>query len=696
MIAFKSPLKRMVTVTAGAVSALTVAWVPTIAAARVPIDALVGYGEIRNPVISKDGVHLAAIRRDSVGDVLILADLKTGDIKPVHVARADQNMQLGFVRFKGNGRLVFSFSQRVHVVPGSGGVKKTEIVEDGFINVGRVYSSNLDGSDLISLYDPSSQQGYPRTVSTRVVSLLEQSETDVLIVAPKAGGSELWKVNVRDGKREIVDRGQDNTFNWVVDSDGVPVLRQDVIAGGKGFMWSRRARGEQDWKEVVRFRGAEGANSGPTFVGEGPTDKPGQAFVLARKDGDDTSGLYRYDTNTGTYLETLQTVAGHDVTDSLINPYNNKLLAACWLAYRVACEPKDAAFGRQWTALNRALGDKVNVQLTSIGGADMDQWIVQTNGPKDLGTYYLFDLKAKRLEVLFQQRPNVAQADLPDEQVLEYTTSDGQKQWGYLWTPPGVTDIKNLPTVIVPHGGPEGRDIWGFDPMATTLASQGYAVFQPNFRGGGGFGRKFVEAGHGQWGERMQEDVADATRNLIAQGITDPKRVCVFGWSYGGYVAMTASFKNTDLFKCAVAGAGVSDLVEMQRWVRDGTTNKKEVISGGGSGAQSMTYKYWLQAIGDPEKVRDRLISNSAARNAASVGMPLLLIHGDKDQTVPIEQSQLMQRAMEKAGKPVRLLAVKDTDHYFTPMQGPSWKTILTEATAFIGQNIGPGVEPAK
>ena len=109
-----------------------------------------------------------------------------------------------------------------------------------------------------------------------------------------------------------------------------------------------------------------------------------------------------------------------------------------------------------------------------------------------------------------------------------------------------------------------------------------------------------------------------------------------------------------------------------------------------------MTYKYWLQAIGDPEKVRDRLISNSAARNAASVGMPLLLIHGDKDQTVPIEQSQLMQRAMEKAGKPVRLLAVKDTDHYFTPIQGPAWKTILTEATAFIGQNIGPGVEPAK
>ena len=129
--------------------ALTVAWVPTLAAARVPIDALVGYGEIRGPVISKDGVHLAAIRREAVGDVLILADLKTGDIKPVHVARADQNMQLGFVRFKGNGRLVFSFSQRIHVVPGSGGVKKTEIVEDCFINVGRVYSSNLDGSDTV-------------------------------------------------------------------------------------------------------------------------------------------------------------------------------------------------------------------------------------------------------------------------------------------------------------------------------------------------------------------------------------------------------------------------------------------------------------------------------------------------------------------------------------------------------------------
>jgi dipeptidyl aminopeptidase/acylaminoacyl peptidase len=191
----------------------------------------------------------------------------------------------------------------------------------------------------------------------------------------------------------------------------------------------------------------------------------------------------------------------------------------------------------------------------------------------------------------------------------------------------------------------------------------------------------------------MQEDVADGTRYLIAQGIADPNRICINGWSYGGYVAFTASFINTDLFKCSVAGAGVSDLRAMMRWVRAGST-ENDVISGGGGGSQSMSYQYWTEAIGNPGQDGERLDQYSAAQNAERVGMPLLIIHGDEDQTVPIEQSELMVSALERAGKSARLVTLHDIDHYATPIQGEAWRTVLSESLAFFEQHIGPGVAP--
>lgn len=165
------------------------------------------------------------------------------------------------------------------------------------------------------------------------------------------------------------------------------------------------------------------------------------------------------------------------------------------------------------------------------------------------------------------------------------------------------------------------------------------------------------------------------------------------GWSYGGYVTFTASFQNTDLFKCAVAGAGVSDMLEMQRWVRDGLA-RDDVGASGGMGSQSMSYRYWVQAMGDPDRDRDMLIAHSAARNAARVTIPLLMIHGEEDFTVPIEQSQIMERAMRRAGRPTRLITLEDMDHYYSPDQAAGWRIALTESLTFINQHIGPGVAP--
>lgn len=685
---------RKLLVLVGAVCAL--ATLPASAqqgVARAPLDLFVGYDTLREPDLSPNGRYVALVRREPVGDVLIIFDRQTRQSQAIQTARADQQMRIDFVSFKTDDRIVFGFSQKVHVIPAQGSARVGSRADDAFEWVSRVYASDITGANRISLYDPSTQSGLPRWVNAQIADMLPRDDNNVLMVAPKAGGAELWRIDVRTGEHSTVDRGGLYTFNWVVDSEGVPVLRQDIIANGRGYAWSRRGRGQNSWTEIIRFRGAEGANSGPTFQGLGPAVNPGQVFVLARRDGEDTSGLYVYDAGTGQYTETVQTNPEFDVSSAIRDLDNNVILAACWWGLRWECEPKDQTFGRYWSGIVQALGPNLNVRLEARGGERGEQWLLRTNGPQDLGTYRIYNTETRQLATLFTVRPTADPALLPTQRVIEYTARDGTRLWGYLWIPPGVTNVRNLPTIVVPHGGPEGRDVWGFDPFAMTFASQGYAVFQPNFRGGGGFGRRFVEAGHRQWGLRMQDDVVDGARHLIQQGITDANRICITGWSYGGYVAMTAAFQNADVFKCSVAGAGVSDMVAMQRWVRAGPRDA-DVASGGGQGSQSMSYRYWTEAMGDPDSDRATMDAHSAAQNAARVGMPLLLIHGEEDETVPIEQSQLMVRAMERAGKPVRLVELADTNHYFRPDQAEAWRTVFTESLAFYQQNIGPGVAP--
>lgn len=659
--------------------------------ARAPIDWFLGYDQFRNATLSPDGSHLAVLRHDDEGDTLLIVNMDTRQARAIQRARTDQSLELSQVWFASNSRVVFRLLQHSRVVAdGARSIRRTRRVDDGFTTVSRIYASNLDGTNLTPLYDGSALANY---LDAGVISDLPRDDDHILIIVPTQGGAELRRVNVNSAEWERVENGTLFTFNWVVDLNGTPVLRQDSVQNGRGFSWLRRGPGQRSWTEIARFSGAAAANSGPDFQPVGAATQPGQVFVLARREGQDTSGLYVYDAATGQYTETIQTNPQFDVTDAELDTANNVLQAACWWGYRWTCEAKDPAFAARWNAINQVLGDQVNVRLVGRSD-DGNRWLIYSDGPRDLGTYYLYNHQAHSLNAIISQRSGINPALLPTQHVVNYTTSDGQQQWGYLWLPPGVTreQARNLPTIVVPHGGPEGRDVWGYDPFALGFSSQGYAVFQPNFRGGGGFGRAFVVAGHGQWGGRMQADVADAARHLITSGITDPNRICITGWSYGGYVAMTASFMNADIFKCSVAGAGVSDLRAMLRWVRSGDTGDVQ-DGGGGRGANSTTYQYWTDAMGSRGEADIDAVS--AAQNANRVGMPLLLIHGDEDITVPISQSELMVAAMERAGKPTRLITLEDIDHYASPRNGDAWRTVLTESLAFFNQHIGPGVPPA-
>jgi dipeptidyl aminopeptidase/acylaminoacyl peptidase len=258
--------------------------------------------------------------------------------------------------------------------------------------------------------------------------------------------------------------------------------------------------------------------------------------------------------------------------------------------------------------------------------------------------------------------------------LVKYDARDGTRLQAYVTMPPGRGN-KNLPMVVMPHGGPESRDYVQYDHWAQMMANRGYVVLQPNFRGSGGFGRAFAEAGHRQWGRLMQDDITDAVKALIADGTADASRICIVGASYGGYAALAGGAFTPNLYKCVASIAGVSHLPEMLSW------EKRRY------GDDSWAYKYWVKRLGEPGDDADQMKAVSPALHADAFKVPVLLIHGKDDRVVPIDQSKRMKSALESAGKTVTFIEVQAEGHGFG--KPSSDLIVLTALEQFLAANIG-------
>jgi dipeptidyl aminopeptidase/acylaminoacyl peptidase len=227
---------------------------------------------------------------------------------------------------------------------------------------------------------------------------------------------------------------------------------------------------------------------------------------------------------------------------------------------------------------------------------------------------------------------------------------------------------------MIPHGGPEVRDILTFNYDVQVLVAHGYQVFQPNFRGSSGYGMTFANLGRREWGGAMQDDLDDGLDHLVAEGLVDPGRACIVGTSYGGYAALAAATMTPELYQCVVAIAAPSDLFAMLKWER-----KEE-------GHDSESYQYWVNHIGDPRKDKAALQAVSPAKLADRVLAPILLIHGTDDGVVPIKQSEIMVKALSKAGKAYQFVELEGSAHSrrSDEDQRLEYETIL----AFLGTHL--------
>lgn len=319
-----------------------------------------------------------------------------------------------------------------------------------------------------------------------------------------------------------------------------------------------------------------------------------------------------------------------------------------------------------------------DLRLTSLT-EDGARGVALVYGDRFPATFYLVDFETDRVVELFQSRPWLSKDDLSPMEPVELKTRDATTVHALLTTPSGWSEDDPLPLIVLVHGGPHGvRDHWGFDTEAQLFASRGFAVLQVNFRGSGGYGKEFLHAGYGRWGREMQDDVTDATRWAVAAGIADPDRICIYGASYGGYAALTGAFREPDLYRCAVGYVGVYDLEMMF---------KRGDIPGRRAGIN-----YLKAVIGEDV---DELRARSPAHNAARIKAAVMLVHGGRDQRVPIAQSESLRRALKAAGNPVEVWHVEPREGHGFGNQD-NRREMYTKMLAFYDQHIGRGVDRAR
>jgi dipeptidyl aminopeptidase/acylaminoacyl peptidase len=275
--------------------------------------------------------------------------------------------------------------------------------------------------------------------------------------------------------------------------------------------------------------------------------------------------------------------------------------------------------------------------------------IVAATNDRTQGTRYLYDRAHDRLTKLGDVAPWLPEAKMAAVRPIEYESRDGLTIHGYLTVPNGAT-AKNLPVIVNPHGGPWFRDGWGFNPEVQFLASRGYAVLQVNYRGSTGYGRKFWEASFKEWGFRMQDDITDGVQWLIKEGIADPKRICIYGGSYGGYATLEGLVKTPDLYACGVDYVGVSNLFTFMKTIPP----------------------YWKpflgmmhEMVGDPEKDKKRMTAASPALNAERIKVPLLIAQGANDPRVNKDESDQMVAALKARGIDVPYIVKDNEGHGF-------------------------------
>ncbi|WP_298916511.1 prolyl oligopeptidase family serine peptidase [uncultured Algimonas sp.] len=513
-----------------------------------------------------------------------------------------------------------------------------------------------------------------------IVNLLPTDPDHVLIESGTANSSlgqddpffafrprSYYKLNLKTGRRSLVMRGTASIPTATFDDQGNPRFAAGIDIRTKEVVNYYRNAGDGEWREMSRQNGKDFFENEITYVGA----KPGVAdagYVLARN-GADTVGLWNFDFANGTFGELIYRNPEADVVAvrGPANPWqeDREPVAVVFPGEKFETHWFDKTEQALVEGIEAQIADAHQVRVTSTS-RDGSVMTVRNSGPRDPGSYYL--VVDGDLQKIASENPYLTGDVLSDVDYIKYTARDGREIPAYLTKPkqPGP-----WPLIVLPHGGPYVTEVVGYDRWGQLLAYHGYAVLQPQYRGSRGHGFDHYNSMWNEHGGKMQDDKDDGALHLIEEGLVDPDRVAMFGWSYGGYAALVASQRDPNIYQCVVAGAAVAD-------------PKKTYIA-----RKNDFFPYADQL----SRQRGAFSGINPIKDVDKVNVPILMVHGSVDRRVLPYHMKDFEKAMRKAGKSDMLdtLWLEGADHFFSTLRYEHQEDFYTRLLSFLQRDCGPG-----
>lgn len=563
------------------------------------------------------------------------------DREPARVTSAKERNIAGFA-WKTDDRLIF--------VQDTGGDENYHL-----------YAVDADGSNTKDLTP------FPK-VQAQIVDDLEDNPAEVLVGLNKRNPQifDVYRLNINTGEMVIVAENPGNISRWRTDWDGQ--VRAAVATDGVNNTLLYRATETAAFAPLVTTDFKE--SIAPLYF-----TFDNKSLYVASNIGRDKRAIVRYDPLAKKEIEQIFAHTDVDAQTLLYSRKRKTITGVSFVTWKLQYE----FFDKEREDLQRELEQRLpgyEVRVTGFNRAE-DKCLVRTFSDRSLGAYYFYDLETKEFRKLADVSPWLDENELAEMKPITYESRDGMTIQGYL-TLPKNTKAKNLPVVVNPHGGPWHRDSWSYNPEVQFLTNRGYAVLQMNFRGSTGYGRKFWEASFKQWGRTMQNDITDGVQYLIEQGIADPKRIGIYGGSYGGYATLAALTFTPDVYACGVDYVGVSNLFTFIESIPP-------------------YWKPYLEQlyamVGHPEIDAAMLRAASPVFHVDKIRVPLLIAQGANDPRVNKNESDQMVAALKAKGIEVPYIVKDNEGHGFHNEENRF--DFYRAMEQFLGKHLGGRVETA-
>lgn len=633
----------------------------TAEAEPVPIDYFAVLPTMTNVALSPDGKLLAyrlipAKNADAVIQILDTSDMS---IKPV--TAGSKNMDIQSFQWISNDTMWVNFRQQVR-----------EDIDDTNQGVYEFRSATL--SKERNAWDFKRFRYIDMNLQAR---MFKQHPDKVLVSTGKLKGTsrkdlegeafsglgtpDYHMMDVKSHRLKLMAKVGTGKSGFELDRDGDIRLATDFEPATREVVLYTRDKGKDGWREVRRW-GALEDQASINFIGFDPLDL-NKVFVLTNNNEDKT-GVFLMNLKNGELEEEIFRHPDVDIAAGWFSSDPNKPGHLAGFVYYEDGVRQIAWIDPEEQALFEGIQSVLPGKEISISNRSMDgtKMVIYSVSGKDPGTYYL--LNNGQLQKIGSRNPLLGPDDLGDVSFIRWTARDGKEVPGYVITPP--KGQAPYPLIVLPHGGPEVREHINYDEWGQMLANNGYMVLYPGYRGTLGYGREHAEGIYKDWGGKPQDDKDDGALHLVRKGLVDPDRMAMFGWSYGGYAAMVASMRDPNIYQCAIAGAGVSDL--------------------NAANAEFSTNRI---TRGQLKKTREGGLS--PIDSVENVNVPILVVHGEHDQRVQINQSDWFVDQLKKHNKPHKYIVLEDADHFSNTIDYGNAKILYTEMLDFLKNDCGPG-----